>query len=666
MPYSFDTREGLGSVLRLKVRADTDAYILTAEFTKHPVDPFDPEVPFLTLPVEGSGRDVWFSLSAQDVQTIGQAYYRIRAVKTNVDAYIESGKINYNPTPQVAEVRGEELILIDQFGREYNAGNITGPEGPQGIQGIQGPQGAQGVQGPVGPAGLEWMGVWDEDTQYDAEDAVYHDGSSWFASDVVPIGDAPSLDPDNDWQPLAVRGAQGPQGAQGAQGPVANIDALGLRVGSVEADLLAATDLATNSTLVRRDATGGARFTTAVSTSGPTAGTHLVNKTYADSLGDVQATNNTIARRDGAGFTRFNQVGATATAPTQVEHLTRKDYVDAGDQRSPINAQSGTTYTFVAADLTRETHLNNAAAITATVPVVGSLPAAVGQTLQIIQSGAGQVTITPASTVTVRAPAGFLTRTRAQDSKVVAKLASNNIWILSGDLELATPSTASDIVRKDYADGVGTASRSYADALGTASQLNNTIVRRAVSDGRFDIATPTSTAHPTTKAYVDALGTDVMTADTVVRRSAGGTFRINAITALSAPSAVDHLTRKDYVDAMGDSMIAQAPASAGPGTVPLTAFPFENSRQITLAGNVTLSGLPTTPAATRSGSLLIILKQAATGGPYTVTWPATTSLPWNQGAPAPVMPTTANAEMIVSLLWTGTAWRAILIGIYYP
>jgi hypothetical protein len=64
-----------------------------------------------------------------------------------------------------------------------------------------------------------------------------------------------------------------------------------------------------------------------------------------------------------------------------------------------------------------------------------------------------------------------------------------------------------------------------------------------------------------------------------------------------------------------------------------------------------------------SGTVTIILKQAASGGPYTVTWP---TIEWAGDAPAPTMPTVANSELIVNLFWTGQAWRGSVMGVYYP
>lgn len=85
--------------------------------------------------------------------------------------------------------------------------------------------------------------------------------------------------------------------------------------------------------------------------------------------------------------------------------------------------------------------------------------------------------------------------------------------------------------------------------------------------------------------------------------------------------------------------------------------------RLTLDKNLTLT-LNGTATADTAYTKTVILKQAASGGPYTVTWPA--SIEWASDAPAPSMPTVAGAELIVHLFWTGVAWRGIVAGVYFP
>lgn len=83
----------------------------------------------------------------------------------------------------------------------------------------------------------------------------------------------------------------------------------------------------------------------------------------------------------------------------------------------------------------------------------------------------------------------------------------------------------------------------------------------------------------------------------------------------------------------------------------------------TLGSNSTITAISAGPTG-QSYTATLIIKQAASGGPFTLAWPST--LEWSNDAAAPQMPTVANSELIVSLFWTGIAWRAVLVGVYYP
>ena len=80
-----------------------------------------------------------------------------------------------------------------------------GDKGDQGVQGIQGPIGATGA------TGINWQGAWSALTDYVNNDAVYYDGSSWFASGNPPVGEIPSA-LSTYWFPLALHGATGATG----------------------------------------------------------------------------------------------------------------------------------------------------------------------------------------------------------------------------------------------------------------------------------------------------------------------------------------------------------------------------------------------------------------------------------------------------------------------
>jgi len=71
------------------------------------------------------------------------------------------------------------------------------------------------------------------------------------------------------------------------------------------------------------------------------------------------------------------------------------------DVAPAINAQTGTTYTIAAADTAKDLTLNNAAAITVTVPTDATVPIPVRSTIRVNNIGAGAATLVAAGGVTI-------------------------------------------------------------------------------------------------------------------------------------------------------------------------------------------------------------------------------------------------------------------------
>lgn len=189
MAYHFRTIDNEPARLKMLVPVDVDTLTLTTEFTRHPYSEFKQEDPFLVLPVTTDGKNIEIQLTAQQVKTIGSAYFRVKAAGLSGERYIETGSIEFNELPPVARIENGDLFLIDAFGREYNAGSAVGPQGPQGIQGPIGPQ------GPTGPQGLKG------DT-----------GATGAAGATGPQG------PQGDIGPQGIQGIKGDTGNTGAQG----------------------------------------------------------------------------------------------------------------------------------------------------------------------------------------------------------------------------------------------------------------------------------------------------------------------------------------------------------------------------------------------------------------------------------------------------------------
>jgi hypothetical protein len=102
----------------------------------------------------------------------------------------------------------------------------------------------------------------------------------------------------------------------------------------------------------------------------------------------------------------------------------------SGSVSMNINAQTGTAYTLVAEDLGYLVTLDNASAVTLTVPT-DTVPFAVGSMVTILQRGVGQVTVAATSPAVVNSTPGL--KLRAQwSSAALVKLASNS-WVLLGD-----------------------------------------------------------------------------------------------------------------------------------------------------------------------------------------------------------------------------------------
>lgn len=122
----------------------------------------------------------------------------------------------------------------------------------------------------------------------------------------------------------------------------------------------------------------------------------------------------------------------TLTNKTLTSPILNTPTINDARQNLTLNAQTGTTYTLVLTDNGRLVTLNNAAAITVTVPLNSSVAFATGAIVNLQQIGAGQVTVAGASGVTVN---GTGTKTRAQWSAASLIKTATDTWTLVGDIE---------------------------------------------------------------------------------------------------------------------------------------------------------------------------------------------------------------------------------------
>ena len=164
-------------------------------------------------------------------------------------------------------------------------------------------------------------------------------------------------------------------------------------------------------------------------------GTNWIN---GGETGDISAVTS------GTGITVTNGTGpiptiaidtATTVDLSTSQTLTNKTLTDPKINLS-INAQTGTTYTLVLADNGKFITSSNTSAITVTIPPSTSVAYATGAQVNIIQKGAGQVTISQGSGVTIRSTGATATapKLRAQYSSATCIYEGSDIWYVVGDI----------------------------------------------------------------------------------------------------------------------------------------------------------------------------------------------------------------------------------------
>lgn len=102
-------------------------------------------------------------------------------------------------------------------------------------------------------------------------------------------------------------------------------------------------------------------------------------------------------------------------------------------QIQPVNTQAGTTYTLVAGDAGKLVTLSHAWPITLTLPRDSDATIPVGIYIDLMQLGAGQVTVAAGTGATLRT-SGVTAKARAQYSRLGVQKVSTNTWSLFGDL----------------------------------------------------------------------------------------------------------------------------------------------------------------------------------------------------------------------------------------
>ena len=124
-----------------------------------------------------------------------------------------------------------------------------------------------------------------------------------------------------------------------------------------------------------------------------------------------------------------------------VNDITANDATFAGDvtvdgnlvDAININFQTGTTYTLVLTDASKEVSLDNAAAIALTIPPNASVAFDIGTQIIITQTGAGTVTVGPGGGVTINSASAMLDLYEQYSAAALIKQ-DTDIWLLVGDI----------------------------------------------------------------------------------------------------------------------------------------------------------------------------------------------------------------------------------------
>jgi hypothetical protein len=124
---------------------------------------------------------------------------------------------------------------------------------------------------------------------------------------------------------------------------------------------------------------------------------------------------------------------ATRETFTIGQVLTSAECTNLATSMIALNAQTGTTYTAVLADDGDLVTFDNASAITFTIPPNSSVAFGIGTQINVMQLGAGVVTITPGAGVTLRSQGSKL-KTNGQYSVATCCKIASDTWVIVGNL----------------------------------------------------------------------------------------------------------------------------------------------------------------------------------------------------------------------------------------
>jgi hypothetical protein len=384
---------------------------LTATIYVEPVEsPGNPNtrvyiVSSLLVAVGQSFETFRFALTVGDKIYVGSS--TANASFSATAAYESSGRSNivYQSTqpgsPQVGDiwVNSSTNAVGLYTGSGFNTVATVAPTGPTGPTGGAGPTGPTGVSGPAG-SGISILGSYATIELLEADNATGNPGDAYIVSPNVYIWDdqnsawvnsGPFVGPTGSTGPTgpAVTGPTGPTGSQGPTGPEGG-------------------------------PTGPTGATGSAGATGPTGATG------ASVTGPTGATGSASTVTGPTGPTGPGVTGPTgSTGPTGAQGV--------WDTSQTIDVKSD-NYTLVLGDAGKLIRCTKATAMTILIPTNATQAYSIGQRVDIMQYGAGQVTVSGDTGVTLRStPTNKLRATYSTAS--IIKIATDE-WVLAGDVAL--------------------------------------------------------------------------------------------------------------------------------------------------------------------------------------------------------------------------------------
>lgn len=295
-------------------------------------------------------------------------------------------------------------------GNISGATGATGPFGATGLTGATGIDGASGASGATGVQGASGIGATGVDGASGASGATGVQGASGTIGVDGATGYTGATGETGATGATGIDGASGATGAQGSTGPIGATGVTEYIEGTF-----------TNDDLV----VGATGLLTINHTQGNVALPFVITDNNGNNI-TVDSTAVTFSN---------NQITVDLYSSGTITGTWK--YAFGGSSNSyniqGINPQTGTTYQLAIGDAGKMVTLTNADPITVTVPANGTVGFLSGTRIDLVQGGAGKVTVEGASGVTINSKSGNKS-IAATNVEVTLKKESTNTWYLFGDL----------------------------------------------------------------------------------------------------------------------------------------------------------------------------------------------------------------------------------------